>query len=141
MRNLLIAFLFLLIPSLGAAQSPGITLLTGTSQDGILVAFANEAITVAGTSIGFTEATINPTCTDCPLNVLRATRADCTTELQTGINIRVTITGTTPTSSVGILISSGQSFTVYGYTNIAAFRAIRTASTSVAMYCTYTRPN
>ncbi len=123
-------------PSIGAAQS---TLNTRNSQSAILVPYAEEAITIAGTAIGFTAATINPTCTDCPVNVLRAQRADCVTEATSGAQIRVTGAGTTPTAAVGQLLSSGQVFTVYGYTAIAAFRAIRTASTSVPMYCVYSR--
>lgn len=133
--------LFLLLSTPLIAQSPGGPLQTGTSQDGIVTSYDGEAITVAGTAIGFTASKISPTCTDCPLNVLRATRADCTTEAQTDINIRILANGTTPTSTVGLLLTSGKSFTVYGYTNIAAFRAIRTAATSVVMYCVYSRPN
>lgn len=143
MKKLLLALsLLLILSSTTFAQSPGRTLLTGTSQDGILVAFANEAITIDNTAggVGFTAGTINPTCTDCPLNVLRATRADCTTE-PAAFSFRVTITGTTVTTSVGTLIAAGTSFTIYGYSNIAAAKFIRTAGTSIAMYCVYSRPN
>lgn len=134
--------LALLLPITIHAQSAGNTLLTGTSQIGILNAYASEAISVDATAggVGFTAAKISPTCTDCPINVLRAVRADCTTEAQTSINIRVTVDGTVVSSTVGTLITSGTTFTVFGYTNIAAFKAIRTASTTVAMYCTYSRP-
>lgn len=139
MKKLLLALL--LIPSIVSGQSAGFPLLTGTSQVGILDAFANEAITIDSTAggVAFTTATISPTCTDCPINVLRATRADCTSETSAFL-FRVTTTGTAPTTAVGTLITAGASFTVYGYVNIAAFRAIRTAGTSIAMYCVYSRP-
>lgn len=142
MKKLIILALLVLTPIV-YAQSPGTTLLTGTSQVGILTAYDSETITVSSTAggVGFTTSKISPTCTDCPLNVLRAVRVDCTTEPQTGINIRVTIDGTVVTTTVGTLIASGTTFTVFGYSNIAAFKAIRTAGTSVVMYCTYSRPS
>lgn len=137
MKKLL--FLLLFIPSLAQAQSPGTTLLTGNSQDGILVTYDGEAITIAGAAIGFTASKISPTCTDCPLNVLRATRADCVTDASSA-QFRALESGTTPTAAVGKLYTAGVIFTVFGYENIANFLAIRTASTSITMYCTYSRP-
>lgn len=133
-----ILLLLLLTPSLTRAQQP---LNTRNAQDAILVPYAEEAITIDATAggKGFTSATINPTCTGCPINTLRAQRADCVTEATSGAQFRVTTAGTTVTSSVGQLLTSGMNFTVYGYTAIAAFRAIRTASTSVPMYCVYSR--
>lgn len=132
---------FFLIPSPLIAQNNGQALTSANSQAAILTAFANETITVDATSggVAFTALTINPTCTDCIPFSRAAQRADCTTESQTGINIRATITGTAPTTTVGTLITSGTTFTVFGYTNISAFRAIRTAGTSVVMFCTYSR--
>lgn len=140
-KNIILLTVCLLLSSIQiGAQSPGVVLLTGNVQPAITTAYANEAISITGTAGGFTSSLINPTCTDCPINVLRATRADCTTESAVGINFRVTITSTTPTASVGTLIASGTSFSVFGYTNIVAFRAIRTAATSIDMYCIYSRP-
>lgn len=139
MKRLLLVLSLILIPTISGAQSPGVTLTTGRSQDGILVAYDGEAITIAGTAIGFTASKISPTCTNCPLNVLRATRADCVTESGAAF-FRALETGTTPTAAIGKLYAAGTMFTVYGYTNIAAFLAIRTSSTSISMYCTYSRP-
>lgn len=139
-KSLLILVLLLTIPL--DAQSPGKALLTGTSQQGILASYNSEAITIDATAggVGFTASKISPTCTDCSLNILRAVRADCVTE-PAAANIRVTIDATTVTTTVGTLIAAGTSFTIYGYANIANFKAIRTAAVSVAMYCVYSRPS
>lgn len=136
-----ILIVVLLLSATINAQQSGQALVTTNSQSSILNAFADEAITIDATAggVGFTAAKINPTCTDCIPFSRAAQRADCTTEYSAGINIRATVTGTVVTASVGTLIVSGTTFTVFGYTNIAAFKAIRTASTSVAMYCTYSR--
>lgn len=136
-RSLLlaVAILFTFVEA-SNGQSPGVSLLTGNVQNSIRVSYNGEAITVANTSIGFTSATINPTCTGCPINTLRATTATCT--LQTG-NIIVRSDGTAPTSTVGLLITAGQSFAIYGYTDISNFRAIRVTSTSGDLYCQYSR--
>ena len=140
MKRMLVFIILLTLSINLQAQSPGSALLTGTSQDGVLVVYDGEAITIAATAIGFTASKISPTCTDCPLNVLRATRADCVTESGAAF-FRALESGVTPTTTVGKLYPAGTVFTVYGYTNIAAFLSIRTASTSVAMYCTYSRPS
>ena len=106
------------------------------SQVTIRVSYASEEIVVAATAIGFTSALITPTCTDCPINTLRATLATCTLETA---NIRVLSDGTDPTTTDGLLITMGSTFSVYGYTNIAAFRAIRATGTSGDLDCQYSR--
>lgn len=135
----LILLVNLVAPNEARAQSPGSQLLTGTSNDGILVAYDGEAITIAGTAIGFTTSKISPTCTDCPLNVKRATRADCVTD-SAAAEFRALENAVTPTAAVGKKYSAGIIFTVFGYENIANFLAIRTAAVSITMYCTYSRP-
>ena len=127
--TLVIAATLCLSQTIHAQQNPN-------SQTTIRDTFANEAITVAATAIGFTAATINPTCTDCPVNTLRATLATCVLETA---DIRILTSGTDPTSAVGILITAGQSFLVYGYDDISAFRAIRTGGSSGALTCQYSR--
>lgn len=97
--------------------------------------FASEKITVANTAIGFTAATINPTVADGNPDNTRASAATCSLETA---DIRVLTSGT-PTSSTGVYITSGQSFTVYGYADIAAFLAIRVSSTSGVLNCVYYR--
>lgn len=108
---------------------------TGNVQNNIRKTFASEQITVANTAIGFTAATINPTCTECAGNA-RATLASC--YLGTA-QIRILTSGTTPTSTLGIVVDIGQKFEVYGYDDILAFRAIRTGSTSGVLDCQYSR--
>ena len=115
-----------------------ITPLSGQTlgdQVQIRVSYNGEAITVSNTAIGFTSSLINPTCADCPVNVLRATLATCTVQTDA---IRVRADGTNPTAAIGLYVASGQSFTVFGYNDIANFRAIR-VTTDATIYCQYSR--
>lgn len=137
MRKLLLVILLFTVQL--NAQSPGVVLLTGNVKIANLVSYDGEAITIGATAIGFTASKISPTCIDCPINTLRATRASCVTETA-AFFFRALETGTTPTSTVGKLFPAGTVFNVDGYDNIAAFLAIRTGATSIAMYCTYARP-
>ena len=50
----------------------------------------------------------------------------------TPCNSRFTMDGTTVTTLVGTLLSDGDSFVIYGYENILAFRAIRTGADSAS---------
>lgn len=109
-----------------------------TITNAIRTSFASEKITVDATAGGvrFTAATINPTCTDCvPGTNNRATGASCS--LETG-DIRILTSGTV-TASTGLYITAGSSFTLYGYTDINAFRAIRVTATSGTINCIYYR--
>lgn len=136
MKRLLLTISILIMYALGSFVQPSEAQQNPQSQTTIRDSYNGEAITVADTAIGFTASLINPTCTDCPINVLRATLATCTLETA---NIRVRSDGTDPTASVGLLIQSGQSFEVYGYSNISSFRAIRTTGDSGSLFCEYSR--
>jgi hypothetical protein len=63
-------------------------------------------------------------------------RAYCT--LETG-DVRYTIDGTTPTSTVGHLLSAGGWIEVFGPTDVVNFKAIATSTTGV-LSCTYYAP-
>lgn len=93
---------------------------------------AHEAITVADTAIGFTQATLNITVTG--ISTKHATSAYCTVE---DAQIRILWTGTNPTTGTGHPRNPGDSFTLIGAGNIDAFRAIRTGATSGTLRCTY----
>lgn len=84
----------------------------------------NEAMTVAGTATTFAQAT---------LDAIQVPNPTCTGVLETA-PIRMTLDGTTPTASVGVPVAIGQQITVFGYANIANFKAIRTTSTSGSIY-------
>lgn len=102
----------------------------------IRMSYDSEKITVAAVAIGFTSSLINPTCTDCP-GTGRASSAVCTLETA---EIRVsTVLADAPTTVTGMLVPAGSSIAVYGYNDIAAFRAIRTTGTSGVLNCTYYR--
>lgn len=90
-----------------------------------------EIITVAGTAIGFTSTLI----TNVPTaqGTAQATVAICTLETA---NIRFTVNGTTPTSAVGVLWTSGSDKTFVGNDILRAFRSIRVGS-SAALDCHY----
>ena len=91
-------------------------------------AVAFESVTVAGTAIGPT-ATILVTTNGKPI-------VEMLGRLETG-QVRFTLDGTTPTSSVGTLLEVGDMITVKGGANIAQFKAIRTTGTSGALKLTY----
>src|SRR5437016_932119 len=75
-----------------------------------------EQITVANTAIGFTATAITPS------GQLQATVASC--RLETA-QIRWTVDGTTPTTTVGTPLEIGDSITVSGHDLMVTFRAIR----------------
>lgn len=97
--------------------------------------FDSEKITVAAVAIGFTSSKINPTVSSGNPDNTRASAASCTLETA---DVRILTSGT-PTSSTGMYVTAGQSFTIFGYTDIAAFLAIRISGTSGVLNCVYYR--
>lgn len=89
---------------------------------------AFEQITVAATAIGFTTTKITPA------GRPQATVALCRVETA---EIRYTVDGTTPTTTVGTLLEIGDTLTVNGHDVLVSFRAIRTGGTSGQLDCTY----
>lgn len=88
-----------------------------------------EQITVSTTSVGFTASKIRAD------GKPQATQAFCSAE---GADLRWTVDGTTPTSSVGALLTNGSTLpTINGHDNLTRFRAIRDAGTDVTMNCFY----
>lgn len=97
-----------------------------------MAAYKNETITVVNSAIGFTAADIaNPAKWGS-----RVRKAFCTLDASTG-PIRFTYDGTTPTTTVGHILTAGNSITVEGEADIANFRAIRTTDTSGTLIVTY----
>lgn len=89
-----------------------------------------EALTVANTSVGFTAANINNTTGAHP----SATQSAC--RLETA-EIRYTVDGTTPTTTVGVLLEIGDQLVLNGNDTLNNFRAIRTGATSGVLDCTH----
>ena len=91
--------------------------------------YAHEAITVADTAIGFTAAKLKDT------KVLDkgVSRVVCTVETA---QIRFTVDGTTPTSSVGHIANVGDVIEVDGV-DAPKFLAIRSGGSSGAIMATY----
>lgn len=90
-----------------------------------------EAITVSNTAIGFTGGKIKPTSGN--YANMECKEVFCTLETD---DIRFTIDGTTPTSSIGHLLKSGESLTIDNVTDIKGFRAIR-VTTDASLKVTY----
>lgn len=105
-----------------------VLLIGSTAQAVSYIAF--EQITVAGTAIGFTSTKITPS------GLPMATQAVC--RVRTA-EVSVTWDGTTPTASVGMLLSVGDSIVLTGHDVLVLFKAIRTGS-SGQLDCTYTAP-
>lgn len=93
-------------------------------------AFDFESITVAATAIGFTAATFDPS------DAASAQRAVLSVETA---QIRYRYDGTDPTSLIGHILEPGDTLVVDGYTNINAFKAIRTGATSGTIRVTFER--
>lgn len=93
---------------------------------------AFEQITVANTAIGFTAATIDQGGGHPQVSI-----ASC--RLETA-QVRFTVDGTTPTSTVGTLLEIGDWLTLTSPDLVRNFRAIRTGATSGQLNCTYYTP-
>jgi len=94
-----------------------------------LSAFAFEQITVNG-AVGFTSATFNPSNTGGP-----AQRAVVTVETD---QVRYTIDGTTPTSTVGHLLAVGDVLVLEGRKNLSNAKFIKVTN-NATISCTYER--
>jgi len=101
----------------------GNTFIEGEYSDEGLTPFDYESITVSNTAIGLTSATY-----------LDATRAEMTLETA---QIRFRVDGTDPTSSEGHPVYVGDLIILNSAAQIAAFKAIRTGSTSGVLKVTY----
>lgn len=88
-----------------------------------------EQITVANTAIGLTVANITPD------GQMQATQAVCSLE---GAEIRFSVDGSTPTTTVGHLAEIGERFTFNGHDTLVKLLMIRTGSVSGTMTCTET---
>ena len=92
---------------------------------------AFEQITVAAASIALTGTKITPT------GLPMATYASC--RLETA-QIRWTIDGTVPTTTVGTPLEPGDILELTGHDLLAQFRSIRTTATSGTLNCVYVAP-
>lgn len=92
--------------------------------------FAYEEITVSTTAIGFTVATIKPT------GHTRAVYALVTCE---DAAVRFTMDGTTPTTSLGHLLSAGSSLELESPNTISRFLAIRDGGSDATLRVSYGR--
>ena len=90
--------------------------------------FNHEAITVADTAIGFTHATTQRS--DSSHHVIAVVTAE------NGI-MRYRYDGGDPTSTVGHLLSHGDSIVIEGSENVKKFRAIRVGSNNGTLRVTY----
>jgi hypothetical protein len=95
------------------------------------VYLAYEQVTVAASAIGFTSTAITP------VGRLKATTATC--RLETA-EIRYTIDGTTPTTTVGTPLEPLEGVTLNGHDVLLNFLAIRTGGTSGTLNCVYSTP-
>lgn len=143
-KSLIICLATLFLFSLSVNAQRHNTLDTSNSQIAVLVTFACEGTNCAGKTIdntaggiSLTSANYNPTVTDQPSGFSQAQMASCN---NSGAKIWVTVNSAiTLSSGKGQPIIDGGSFVIYGYTNIANFKAIRDAAVSSTLYCDYYR--
>jgi len=91
-------------------------------------AYNTESITVSNTAIGFTDATINPERRIKPIRAVFVVEA---------AQIRFTVDGSTPTSTVGFLAEIGDIVTINGEHDIEKFKAIRTGAVDATIQPIY----
>lgn len=77
--------------------------------------FAFEALTVAGTAVGFTQATYNTSTNAARAALARVEGAPC----------RYRTDGTNPTATVGVLLQPGDVILVLGASDLELIRFIR----------------
>ena len=118
----------LVIPVAANAQCPGVYK--------VATPYADETLTVSSASaIPFTAAKVHATIVNADGTARRARpiAADVST---TGGTLRIFVTGTTPTTTLGHAISAGTMFTICGGAAIDRFRGIA-ASSTVTLTVTY----
>ncbi len=101
----------------------------------VYVAYDREAITVAGTALGFTTSKINSNSASTSASLAQFS-VNCASG--TSCVLRYTTVGTA-TASVGQRALYGDTISVYGRDNVVAFNAIRETGTSVVIDVTYYR--
>ena len=95
--------------------------------------FAFEVLTVAGSAVGFTEATMVP---DPDTSGKPAYAAFCTVE---GAPIRMRADGTDPTATVGTPFNVGDTFVVWGRRDLTSVRFIRQGAVSATLSTEFAR--
>lgn len=101
---------------------------------------AYEAITVSGSSIGPTPATIRTTTATSPLQGTADLIAEWAVEAFVTVEsnpIRYRLDGTAPTSSEGHLLNANDTLVVQGYTNIKNLKMIRQGGSDATVRVTY----
>lgn len=90
-------------------------------------------LTVDNTSggVSFPSSVVNPS------GGTQAARVTCTLE---DAAIRYTVDGTTPTTTVGMPWSVGETLTIQGNAAVGNLKAIRTTSTDGVLSCTFSAP-
>lgn len=110
--------------------------LLGQSQTAPFYSYNVDSVTVAGTSIGFTSATILPSG-----QIYRADLMQCVVKCSTTSPCRINIRadGQAATNITGDELNEGDRFSVYWYTNIRLWRAIRNGANDAIVRCTVWR--
>ena len=111
-------------------------LVTPTLVYGQTIRFAYQfgQQTVSSTAVGFTTSKLRSGSNQANVVVFTVNCASGTTCV-----LRFTINGTTPTASLGMRALYGDTVSITGYSNNAAFRGIRETSTDVVLDVTYMR--
>lgn len=98
------------------------------------ISFEQKTIDATAGGVSFTAAKIQPNGSG---TNPQATLAVCRQE---AAEVRFTIDGTAPTTTVGTLLEIGDWLSINGFDSLLRFRAIRTGATSGQADCTYTAP-
>lgn len=100
---------------------------------GLYEPYTFESITISSSALGLTAGKYNPSDPNQPLK-----EAQCVVITSETDSIRYTFDGTTPTASLGHLMTSGGVLVLVGISAIRNFRGIRT-NTDATLMVTYQR--
>ncbi len=95
--------------------------------------FAFEALSVAGTAVGFTEATHSPS------GATSGTPAISAHVSVEGAQVRWRADGTDPTATVGTILNEGDEIVVWGTQDIRSIKFIRTGGVSATLNTDFAR--
>lgn len=130
-KKLLIGFvLFVCLPLVGIAQN-------NTTRFFIPYDFGN--LTVDSTSGGVPFPAAKVTNTSDPVETAALVTFSVSCSSGTSCNVRFTVDGTAPTTTVGILLQYGQIVNIYQHNAIENFRAIKEGATDAVLNVQYFR--
>jgi hypothetical protein len=117
--------------------SVGLTAQSNTTTFRIAYEFENLTVDATAGGVAFDEDKVtNP---NNPVETAQLVTFSVSCSAGTTCNIRFTVDGTAPTTTIGMLLQYGQIVSIYQHNNIVAFRAIKEGATDAVLNVQYFR--